>query len=306
MQNFTGVGPNPNPNPNLLINGDFGIAQRATTGTITGSTGVPTASQGYQVADNWFGYSSGGTPTVAQIAGSGNVLNLYQITGAAGVTLIGIGQRIESINAVPLAGNTATLSVDLSNSVPRVVTWTASYPTTAADAFGTVGTPSKTQIAAGSFSVTSTLTRFTASFACDFNVRKGLEIVFTVGAQTSGTWIIGNAKIEAGSTATAFVNPDFTGEMLKCQRYYEQLLLVNRGYCVDASSVIGSSQQFRSAKFSSPISTLMSVSEAINLSFRSVSFPGLIRVLGVRFLSTSSAAGELTDVCVYSFSSQIP
>jgi hypothetical protein len=206
---------------NRLINGNMYIAQRATSATVTAGTGVPTASTGYPCVDRFFVYSTGANVTAAQVSGAGANRNLLRITGAASVTAVGIGQRIEAVNSIDLAGQTCTLSVDLANSLLTTVTWTANYATTA-DTFGTIGTPTKTQIATGTFTVTSTLTRYSVNIAVPAAATTGVEILFTVGAQTSGTWDVGNVQFEAGSAATPFERRQFGQEFLLCQRYYRQ------------------------------------------------------------------------------------
>lgn len=206
---------------NRIINGNMYIAQRATSATVTAGTGVPTASAGYPCVDRFFVYSTGANVTAAQVSGSGANRNLLRITGAASVTAIGIGQRIESVNSIDLAGQTCTLSVDLANSLLTTVTWTASYANTA-DTFGTIGTPTKTQIATGTFTVTSTLTRYSVNISVPSAATTGIEILFTVGAQTSGTWDINNVQLEAGSVATPFERRQYGQEFALCQRYYEK------------------------------------------------------------------------------------
>jgi hypothetical protein len=114
------------------------------------------------------------------------------------------------------------LSVNIANSLLTTVTWTASYATTTADTFGTIGTPTKTQIATGTFTVTSTLTQYTANISVPAAATTGIEILFTVGAQTSGTWQIGNAQLEVGSVATPFERRQYGQELALCQRYYQQ------------------------------------------------------------------------------------
>lgn len=207
------------PYRNRLINGGMRIAQRATSATVTAGTAVPTASTGYPCVDRWYVYSTGANVTAAQVAGTGATQNRLQITGAASVTAIGIGQRIEQNNSYDLAGGNATLAVDLSNSLLTTVTWTAYYANTA-DTFGTVGTPTRTQIATGAFTVSSTLTRYTASFAVPAAATTGVEVVFTVGAQTSGTWVVGNVQLEAGLVASSFEQRNYGQELTLCQRYY--------------------------------------------------------------------------------------
>jgi len=205
---------------NRLINGNMYVAQRATSATVTAGTTVPTTNTGYPCVDRWFVYSVGANVTAAQVAGATNNKNLLQVTGAASVTAVGIGQRIEQLNSYDLAGQTCTLSVNIANSLLTTVTWTASYATTTADTFGTIGTPTKTQIATGTFTVTATLTQYTVNIAVPAAATTGIEILFTVAAQTSGTWQIGNAQLEVGSVATPFERQIYSNQLSMCQRYF--------------------------------------------------------------------------------------
>jgi hypothetical protein len=205
---------------NRLMNANMAIAQRATSATVTAGTAVPTASTGYPAVDRFFVYSTGANVTAARVAGAGNTQYRMRITGAASVTAVGVGQRIEQLNSYDLAGVNATLSVDLANSLLTTVTWTASYATTA-DTFGTIGTPTKTQIATGTFTVNSTVTNYTATFAVPAAATTGVEVLLTVGAQTSGTWTIGNIQLEAGSVASPFERIDYGRQLAQCQRYFQ-------------------------------------------------------------------------------------
>jgi len=110
--------------------------------------------------------------------------------------------------------------VDLANSLLTTVTWTAYYATTA-DTFGTLASPTRTQIATGTFTVTSTVTRYSTNISISAAATTGIEIVFTVGAQTSGTWTIGNVQLEPGTVATPFERRSFGQELALCQRYFE-------------------------------------------------------------------------------------
>ena len=192
-----------------------------TSVTVTAGTTVPTISTGYPIVDRWFAYSTGANVVAAQVAGTGSNRSILQITGAASVTAVGVGQRIESLNSYDLSGKTCTLSVSLANSLLTTVTWTASYANTN-DTFGTIGTATKTQIATGTFTVSSTLTRYTTNISVPAAATTGIEILFTVGAQTSGTWQIDDVQFEEGSIATPFERQPYTQQLQNCQRYYEK------------------------------------------------------------------------------------
>jgi hypothetical protein len=78
-----------------------------------------------------------------------------------------------------------------------------------------------TLIATGTFTVTSTLARYSTNISIPAGASTGIEIEFSVGAQTSGTWSIGNAQVETGSVATPFETKPIGMELAMCQRYYE-------------------------------------------------------------------------------------
>jgi hypothetical protein len=168
--------------------------------------------------DRFYGYCTGANVTGARVAGSSINQYRYQFTGAASVTAIGFGQRIEAANSYDLNNGTAYFSVDLANSLLTTVTWTAYYANTA-DTFGTLASPTRTQIATGTFTVTSTVTNYTASISVPSAATTGIEIVLTVGAQTSGTWTIGNVQLEAGSSSTPFERLPIGETLMLCQRY---------------------------------------------------------------------------------------
>lgn len=202
---------------NRIINGGMQIDQRNAGAS---QTFTAAAALAYSV-DRFYGYCTGANVTGARVAGSSINQYRYQFTGAASVTAIGFAQRIEAANSYDLNNGTAYFSVDLANSLLTTVTWTAYYATTA-DTFGTLASPTRTSIATGTFTVTSTITNYTASISIPAAATTGIEIVLTVGAQTSGTWTIGNVQLEAGSSSTPFERLPIGQTLMLCQRYYEK------------------------------------------------------------------------------------
>lgn len=211
----TAIGVGAITNRNRLINGGMAIDQRNVGAAQTITAGAALA---YTV-DRWYAYCTGANVTGQQVQGATAGQFRYRFTGAASVTAIGFGQRIEQLNCADLAGTTATLSVDLANSLLTSVTWTAYYATTA-DTFGTLASPTKTQFATGIFTVSSTVTRYSTQIAIPIEAVTGIEIVLSVGAQTSGTWTIGDVQLEPGSVATPFERLSVGHELGLCQRYY--------------------------------------------------------------------------------------
>jgi len=199
---------------NKIINGSMATDQRNSGAAQTITAGAALA---YTV-DRFYGYSTGGNVTGQQVAGTSPNAFLYRFTGAASVTKIGFAQRIENLNCQDLAGKTAKLSVDLSNSLLTTVTWAAYYANTA-NTFGSLASPTRTLISTGTFTVTSTLTRYNTSITIPSAATTGIEIELSVAAQISGTWSIGNFQLELGSTATTFEQRSIGLELALCQRY---------------------------------------------------------------------------------------
>ena len=225
---------------NRIKNANKLLAQRATSATVTAGTAVPTASTGYPTIDRFYGYCTGANVTASQVAGYDPTNSRVQYTGAASVTAIGHGTRLEASETAHMAGQTCTYSVELANSLLTTVTWTAYYANTA-NTFGTVGTPTKTLIATGTFTVSSTVTKYSTQIAVPAGATTGIEIVLTVGAQTSGTWTIGREDFRLGSVSpTVWEVPDITQETLRCQRYFYQVTNYSLGL-VNSSSYLYSS-----------------------------------------------------------------
>jgi len=219
---------------NRIINGAMKCNQYGASATLTAGG---TIANGYTTVDRFYAYCTGANVSVARVAGSGSTQYRWQATGAASVTAIGFGQRIEQKNCFDLAGTTATLSVELANSLLTTVTWVAYYANSA-DTFGTLASPTRTQIATGTFTVTSTATTYNAQISIPSAATTGIEVVFTVGAQTSGTWTVGNVQLEKGATATAFEYHPFSVELSASQRYAYaiQTNAYYAGMCISTTS----------------------------------------------------------------------
>jgi hypothetical protein len=187
---------------NRLLNGSMQLSAWGTTATVVAGTAVPTASLGYPCADRWFVYCVGGNVVAARVAGTGADQFNLQITGGAGVTSAGIGQRLPTAFVYDFTGKTCALSVRMANSLSLPVTWTVNYSTFSGP-FGTIGAPTKTLVATGTFSTSPTMTNYVAQFAFPTVANLAVEVLFTVGAQTSGTWSMTNVQLEEG-LATVF------------------------------------------------------------------------------------------------------
>jgi hypothetical protein len=201
---------------NRIINGAMKIDQRRAGAS---QTFTAAAALAYSV-DRWYGYCTGANITGARITSGAE--NRYRFTGATSNTGVGFGQRIEAANSMDLAGRTCTLSAKLSSSSLTSITWTAYYANSA-DTFGTLASPTRTQIATGSFSISSTEATYSAQINVSASATTGIEIVFTGGALLgSQTLTIGDVQFEPGGVATPFEMRMISTELSLCQRYYEK------------------------------------------------------------------------------------
>ena len=272
---------------NRLINGNMAIDQRnsGASQTITAA-----AALAYTV-DRWYAYCTGANVTGQQVAGATAGQYRYQFTGAASVTAIGFAQRIETLNSADLSGTTATLSVDMSNSLLTTVTWTAYYANTS-NTFGTLASPTVTSIATGTFTVTSSIARYSANISIPSAAVTGIQILFTVGAQTSGTWVIGNVQLEPGALATPYEYNPTNDQLAQCQRYY---LRYTSG-ASNARYALGRVDTTSTAKSIIPFPVLMRVAPATFTSSLAATF-------GIAYAATTStctvdpAYSDSTTLC---------
>jgi hypothetical protein len=290
-------------NRNYIINSDFKVAQAATSATITAGNAIPTASLGYPVLDCWFAYSVGANSTLSQ---EGNLsAKRLQIQTNANTAAMGIGQRIESADAVNLATKTVTLSFECSHSNLTSLTITASRPTTSADTFGTIASPTKTQIATTTISITNASTRFSWSFTCPQEVERGLEVLFTFGSNaSSGTFQLANVKLEESSSATSFIPTIYVEELRKCQRYFIRMSDHLYSYYTAAGQNLTTESLHLNMFGTTRIRNLISSNPTFGTS--SITVSAGISADSTRATYTSPAAGFYGGSPIYTVSAYIP
>ena len=266
---------------NFFKNPNFAVIQGTASGTLANSTALPTASLGYLGETEWCIAAAGGTPAYAFSAANESVT----FTGAASTTAIHLLQRLESLDTNRLKNKTVTFSCELSNSLLTSVIWEVFRPTTSDDVHGTIATPTQTLVASGTFTVSSTLTRYSTTFALPDLASRGLEIRLRVGAQTSGTWVVSRLQLEEGSVATAFNCGDYPKELRKCQRYYSKQ--APQGVAANASFTVGASGSGNYAIFGG---------EFTSYAAQNISFPEVMRVApALAFTDATGAAGLSTN-----------
>jgi hypothetical protein len=205
------------------------------------------------------------------------------------VTALTFGQRIESVNIQDLANTNVTLSAYIKSSALTSITWTAYY------ANSVDGFSSKTSIASGTFTITSTMTRYTANISLPSGAANGVAIEFSVGSFTSGTLTVTGVQLETGSSATTFEQVPMGIALSNCQRYYEVLganstgNLALMGYASGNSDWYGVPWKFSVTKRATPTVTKYGTWAVVaNCGQPTVTSPD---VDGVRIIVTASGAG---------------
>jgi len=243
---------------NALINGDFSVAQRATSFTSTSSAN----NDDTYTLDRWYILSDGND--IIDVTQETSVVPTNQLNAIAlDVETInkkfGIAQIIEQKNCVGLIGNTVTLSfkakvssvTKLDNVKCAIVAWSGTADTVTSDiisAWGVEGT-NPTLIANATYentpanlSVTTSYATYSVSAAVDTASTKNI-IVFIwsdVTDTTLGDFLyVTDVQLEKGSAATDFEFLPIDVSLERCLRYYEKAGWAQASYPASTAGYTG-------------------------------------------------------------------
>eukprot|EP00919_Chromeraceae_sp_WS-2016_P019703 GHVR01046882.1.p1 GENE.GHVR01046882.1~~GHVR01046882.1.p1 ORF type:complete len:362 (-),score=26.81 GHVR01046882.1:772-1857(-) len=213
---------------NRVINGGMDVWQRGTT--------FANPALGY-TADRWQG-STATAGTVTRVA-TGDTTNLpniqyalrYQRTAASTSTSqLNIIQNFESVNSIPLAGKTVTLSFyarkganySPTSSLLGVILATG---TGTDQNYYTAGYTGTADTISSSATLTTTWQRFTYTATLPATMTEMAVYFYAAPTGTAGAadyYEITGVQVELGSYATSFSRsaPNYGGELAACQRYY--------------------------------------------------------------------------------------
>jgi len=217
---------------NRIINGDFKVSQRATSGT-TG-TGL------VYVCDRWQ-LASGGTgnawsQTTNLLPGSVYV-NVLQITGSATATSFVLSQKIESLNCRDMAGQSVTLSYWVYQTTGASIT-----PNDALSYANSTDVFTSTTLISSTGGVTiptSTWTQVVKTFTVPAAATTGLMVSIFYGAgptlAAGQSVIFANVQLELGTKATLFEFKSVSDSLKECYRYAVPITLVFDMYATVAT-----------------------------------------------------------------------
>ncbi|HLP97498.1 MAG TPA: hypothetical protein VK149_03535 [Sideroxyarcus sp.] len=201
----------PSDNPWARM-GECLFDQRYAGAAITITAGASAA----KTIDGWRVSCTGANVTAQRAAGSGEFQKCLQVTGAASVTGITAMARCHGEDVARFLNLISTVGINISNSLLTTATWKISYANSLNN-FGAV-----TQIATGSLTVGASDARYTFQVPANANVANGLQIEFSVGAQTSGTFKVTGLDQVPGAFGRPY--PHLTKGKVRflCQEVYEK------------------------------------------------------------------------------------
>lgn len=223
---------------NVLINGDFKVWQRTTSSAITA------ASTTSYYADRWACYksASGGTISrqTAGLEGFQYCARLQRDSGQTAVGSLNIYQSIETVNSIPLAGKTVTISL-----------WAragANFSGSSMNVGINTGTGTDQNIYTGYTgnisqlnayqTITTTWTRYSFSTVLSASATEvGVFVAFIpTGTAGANDYIeITGVQLEQNYQPTPFEQRPIGVELALCQRYYEK----SNGICQVTSGATG-------------------------------------------------------------------
>ena len=224
---------------NALINGQFAVAQRATS-FVAGANNDTN-----YTLDRWKLFSDG-NDVVDVTQETSTVPTNRQTAIALDVETankkFGIAQIIEQKNCVNFIGKTVTLSfqakvsatTNLDNIKAAIIAWDGTADTVTADMISAWGVEGTNPTLATNFTyentpanlnLTTSYATYSVTASVDTaNAKNIIVFIFSDVTTTSvGEFLfITDVKLEAGQTATPFEHRSFEDELARCQRYYYQ------------------------------------------------------------------------------------
>jgi hypothetical protein len=232
--NATGLGWQAPVQQNPVLNSAFQVWQRGTSISLAASTAL---ASGY-TADRWQTSTAANQAITVARQATSDTTNLPNIqycmryqrnSGQTGVTQLTVAQSFESVNSIPLAGKTITVSFyaraganysSASNALGMFV-----YSGTGSDQNVLAGYTGFNNVMSNTATLTTTWQRFSYSATVPTTATElGFGFYYTpVGtAGTNDYYEITGVQLEVGSVATPFhtFSTTLQGELAACQRYY--------------------------------------------------------------------------------------
>ena len=209
---------------NILINGDFQVWQRGTSGTVNSYT-----------CDRWFGWGYQQAVTRQQAENATSNTGRFALRNAhndaTSNQFSAIAQTLETNDTAKVRGKKLTFSIDVKKGSAFTGTLFLQI-VTRTDSEATVNAGTRQVLISEdiSSSLTTSLQRFTvttSSAVAQNALTLGVNVYHggTSGTDANNFFQVERAQLEIGETATDFENIPFAETFSLCQRYY-----VNQGF----------------------------------------------------------------------------
>ena len=214
---------------NMLINGDYQVWQRGTSGTVNSYT-----------CDRWYGWGNQHNLTQQQAENATHnsgrfALRVAHNDGTAN-TFSSIAQTLETRDAAQCRGKKVTFSIDVKKGSAFTGNLTLQI-VTRTDAQGTINTGTRQILVTQDItsSLTTSLQRFTCttSTVCGQDIRViGVNVnhTGTTGTDANNYFQVERAQLELGENATTFETQNAADNLARCQRYFQQTGITTSGY----------------------------------------------------------------------------
>lgn len=273
---------------NPLLNSNFSVWQRGTSTTITSGNGY--------TADRWnaWTFTAGGSVTTSRQATSDttNLPNIQycarfqRVAGNTNTGTLAFGQAMETINSIPFAGKTVTISFyaraganysSASNGL-NFQLWTN---TTTDGSLQTVQS-GNTTVGALTATLTTTWQRFTTTGTIGATITQIAPAFFYAPTGTAGAndyFEVTGVQIDVGNVALPYraYGATYQAELAACQRYYYRQTATSSNGNINASGLAFSTTN-----------ALLNISVAMRITPSSVDYSGLRLVDGVSASNVSS------------------
>ena len=206
---------------NMLINGDFQLWQRGTSGTVNTYT-----------CDRWFGwgYQQALTQQQAenQTSNTGRFALRVAHNEATANTFSSIAQTLETNDIAKARGNKVTFSIDVKKGSGFTGTLNIQI-VERTDAEGSINTGTRNVMVTSDItsSLTTSLQRFTVTTSgtvAQNALTLGVNVNHngTSGTDATNNFQVERAQLEIGDIATPFEYRSYGEELAACQRYYQK------------------------------------------------------------------------------------
>ena len=229
---------------NVVINGGFNVNQRVASSNMTAmcTTAVTTPTQSaYFVADRWIAYRTGlvangqmalmtlsNTDLPFTSVGLTNFARIGRSSGDTSVANINLVTNLESINSIPMAGKTVTLSfyaragTNYSGSTNGVFTLANGVLTDQNYVNNGLGAGAMTGAYSVPFTATTSWQRFSVQEIIPATTTQIAPLIYYTPSGTAGAadyLDVTGVQLEIASSPTSFELRPFAVELSLCQRY---------------------------------------------------------------------------------------